>query len=35
MNPERQKLIQRARELNTSSLSVVELEERIREVCSE
>lgn len=35
MNAERQKLIERARELNTSTFPVNELEERIREVCSE
>jgi HEAT repeat protein len=35
MDSERQKLIQRARELNTSDLPVIELQERIREVCSE
>ena len=35
MDSERQRLIQRARELNTSDLSVIELQERIREVCSE
>ncbi|HME35129.1 MAG TPA: HEAT repeat domain-containing protein [Candidatus Sulfotelmatobacter sp.] len=35
MNPERQKLIERARELNTSGLPAIEIEERIREVCSE
>jgi|SRR5580692_5395723 hypothetical protein len=35
MNPDRQKLIERARELNTSSFPVSELEQRIREVCSE
>jgi HEAT repeat protein len=35
MNAERQKLIERARELNTSSFPVSELEDRIREVCSE
>ena len=35
MDPDRQKLIQKARELNTSSFPVIELQERIREVCSE
>ena len=35
MNPERQKLIEKAMELNTSSFPVSELENRIREVCSE
>jgi hypothetical protein len=35
MDSERQNLIQRARELNTSDLPVIELQERIREVCSE
>lgn len=35
MDSERQNLIQRARELNTSDLPVLELQERIREVCSE
>ncbi len=35
MNPERQKLIERARALNTSSFPVSEFEDRIREVCSE
>jgi HEAT repeat protein len=35
MNPDRQKLIERARELNTSQFSVIELQERIREVCSD
>lgn len=35
MDSERQRLIQRARELNTSDLPVIELQERIREVCSE
>jgi len=35
MNADRQKLIERARELNTSSFPVSELEQRIREVCSE
>jgi HEAT repeat protein len=35
MDPARQKLIQRATELNTSSFPVIELQERIREVCSE
>src|SRR5713101_8391650 len=34
MDSERQRLIQRARELNTSDLPVIELQERIREVCS-
>jgi HEAT repeat protein len=32
---DRQKLIERAEEINTCELSVVELEERVREVCSE
>jgi hypothetical protein len=35
MDSDRQKLIQRASELNTSSFPVIELQERIREVCSE
>ncbi len=35
MDSDRQKLIQRARELNSSSFPVIELQERIREVCSE
>jgi HEAT repeat protein len=35
MDSNRQSLIQRARELNTSNFSVIELQERIREVCSE
>jgi len=35
MDPERQKLIERARELNTSSFPAIEMQERIREVCSE
>jgi HEAT repeat protein len=35
MDSDRQRLIQRARELNTSDLPVMELQERIREVCSE
>lgn len=35
MDPNRQKLIERAKEVNTCELSVVELEERIREICSE
>jgi HEAT repeat protein len=35
MNAERQKLIEKARELNTSSFPVSELEDRIRVVCSE
>jgi HEAT repeat protein len=35
MDSDRQKLIQRARELNTSNFPVIELQERIREVCSE
>jgi HEAT repeat protein len=35
MNSDRQKLIERARELNTSQFSVIELQERIREVCSD
>src|SRR3954468_14029755 len=35
MDSDRQKLIQRAMELNTSSFPVIELQERIREVCSE
>jgi hypothetical protein len=34
-NSDRQKLIQRARELNTTDFSVIELKERIREVCVE
>jgi hypothetical protein len=35
MDSDRQKLIQRARELSTSNFPVLELQERIREVCSE
>lgn len=35
MDPKRQKLIQKAQELNTSDLPVLEVQERIREVCSE
>ena len=35
MDPDRQRLIDRASELNTSQLPVAELQERIREVCSE
>jgi hypothetical protein len=35
MDSDRQRLIQRARELKTSDLPVMELQERIREVCSE
>jgi hypothetical protein len=35
MNEERQKLIDRARELNSGAFSVNELQERIYEVCSE
>jgi hypothetical protein len=35
MDSAREKLVQRARELNTSNFSVIELQERIREVCSE
>ncbi len=35
MDPDRQNLIARARELNSSSFPVIELQERIREVCSE
>ena len=35
MDPDRQKLIERARELNTSEFPVIELQERIREVCFE
>lgn len=35
MDSDRQKLIQRARELNTMSFPVIEMQERIREVCSE
>jgi hypothetical protein len=35
MDSDRQKLIERARQLNTTDLSVMELQERIREVCSE
>ena len=35
MDPERQGLIERARELNTSSFPTIEMQERIREVCSE
>ena len=35
MDSDRQKLVQRARELNTSHFPVIELQERIREVCSE
>lgn len=35
MNSDRQKLIQRARELNTTDFPVVELQERSREVCFE
>ncbi len=35
MDPAREKLIERAKELNTLELPVVELQQRIREVCSE
>jgi HEAT repeat protein len=35
MDANRQKLIDRAKELNTSTFNVMELQERIREVCSE
>ena len=35
MDPSREKFIQRAKELNTLELPVLELQERIREVCSE
>jgi hypothetical protein len=35
MDPKRQKLVEKARELNTSDFPVIELQERIREVCSE
>jgi hypothetical protein len=35
MDANRQKLIERARELNRANLSVTEIQERIREVCSE
>jgi HEAT repeat protein len=35
MNSNRENLVQRARELNTSTFPVLELQERIREVCSE
>jgi len=35
MDPAREQLIQRAKELNTLELPVLELQERIREVCSE
>jgi hypothetical protein len=35
MDADRQKLIDRAKELNTSNFPVMELQERIREVCSE
>lgn len=35
MDSDRQKLILRAMELNTSQFSVIELQERIREVCAE
>jgi hypothetical protein len=35
MDSDRHKLIQRARELNTSNFPVIELQERIREVCSD
>jgi hypothetical protein len=35
MDSARQTLIERARELNTTSFPVVDLQERIREVCSE
>ena len=35
MDPNRQQLIDRARELNTSQFGVMELQERIREVCNE
>jgi len=35
MDPDRQRLIDRAKELNTSQLPVAELQERIREVCSD
>lgn len=33
--PKRQKLIEKARELNTSDFPVIELQERIREICFE
>ena len=35
MDPARQKLIERARELNTSDFTVAELQDRVHEVCSE
>jgi HEAT repeat protein len=35
MDSNRQRLIEKAKELNTRSFSVIELQERIREVCSE
>lgn len=35
MDADRQKLIDRAKELNTYNFPVMELQERIREVCSE
>lgn len=35
MDAKRQKLIDKARELNTSDFPVIELQERIRECCSE
>jgi len=35
MDSDRQKLIERARELNTSNFTVIELQERVREVCAE
>jgi HEAT repeat protein len=35
MDSDRQKRIQRAKELNTADFPVMELQERIREVCSE
>jgi hypothetical protein len=35
MDSDRQKLIERARELNTSDFTVIELQERVREVCAE
>ena len=35
MDATRQKLIRRAEEINTSDLSVIDLQERMREVCSE
>jgi len=35
MDEKRQKLIEKARELNIADFPVIEIQERIREVCSE